>query len=272
PPAGEMMTSDITPERLASLMVANSERMAIVSDESGVLDVDRYGDKGGAKKLDIYLQAFTGEPVVVHRVKAPTVRLEAPLMAVCAGVQPEALNAAMADREWRTRGMGARFLTATTRQLARNTDIDLDLWDEEVGQRYFDTLSHLAGSWGAWVTPATLSIAPEARRAFSAWAAALQEREDGGDLEGESGWVSKMRTSTIRIAALLHLADGVRTSDPISAEVMARAIEIGEFFAASHIAESNDSSDAARRLLACLVKLSTGPDPQKGHLSRATSR
>ena len=255
PPSGELMTSDITPERLASFLAANAERAAIVSDESGVLELDRYGDKGAAKKLDVYLQSFTGEGVTVHRVKAPTVRLTAPLLAVVAGVQPESLAAAMADHEWRTRGMGSRFLTTSTTVLAANTDIDVDVWDYDVGDAYDAEMGRLARQWASWATPAQLVMAHEARRSFSAWATTLRERELCGDLEGEGGWASKMRTSTLRIAGLLHLADGNPHDAEVAGETMARAIRIAEFFIGHHVHDADESNTGSMRLLACLVRL-----------------
>lgn len=256
PPSGELITSDITPERLATLMEANAERMAVVSDESGVLDVDRYNDRGGAKKLDIYLQAFTGQPVAVHRVKAPTVRLKAPLLAIVAGVQPEALAAAMADQEWRTRGMGARFLTATTDRLATNTDIDHDVWDRDVADTYHQRLGDLATRWASWANPALLTLSSDARRRYSTWAAELQTREQpGGDLDTEAGWVSKMRSSVLRIAALFHLADGASHTEPIAVGTLERAIQIGEFFTAHHTHEPRDRHGAALRLLTVIHRL-----------------
>lgn len=266
PPAGELMTSDITPERLASLMAANAERMAIVSDESGVLEVDRYGDRGKATKLDIYLQSFTGQPVAVHRVKAPTVRLTHPLLSIVAGVQPEALAAAMADHEWRTRGMGARFLTVTTDQLAANTDIDLDLWDHAAADLYAAQLGALATQWATWATPALLTIDPAARTAFSTWAADLHQRElPGGDLETEAGWTSKMRTSILRIAALFHLADGHPHSQQIDAATVERAITLGEFFIAHHTHEANTAAGPALRLLASIHRIATAEQAGVAH-------
>lgn len=273
PSAGELMTSDITPERLATLMAANTERIAIVSDESGVLNVDRYGDKTAAKKLDIYLQAFTGQAVAVHRVKADTVRLRHPLLAIVAGVQPEALTAAMADHEWRTRGMGARFLTATTHTIAANTDIDRDVWDDTIGDTYRERLTGYAMSWSSWMTPAALEIAPEGRQAFSAWAAGLRRRElADGDLEGESGWSSKMRTTTLRVAALLHLTDGQHTSQPIAADTVQRAIRISEWFIAHHTAETDAGDTDLVRLAEWFARTSAQADTDRSGVARGGAR
>jgi replicative DNA helicase len=267
PASGEMMTGDITPERLATLMAENGERMAVVSDESGVLEVDRYGDKSGGRKLDIYLQGFTGEPAVVHRQNAPTVRLRRPLLAMVVGVQPAALAQSLSDKELRDRGFAARFLTASTAQLARNTDIDLDVWNYEVGQRYHDTLLALCTQWGSWATPATLNIDPAGRRTYSGWAAELRDREEGGDLEGEGGWLSKMRVGVLRIAALFHLADGHGHDAPIDADTVMRAIEIGEWFIA-HYLHGIDAggSESAARLLRWLIK-EAGGETTEGDIS-----
>lgn len=269
PPAGELMTTNITPEKVATLMQANGERIAIVSDESGVLNVDRYGDKKGGSNMDIYLQGFTGQPVVVHRQNAPPVRMRHPLMAIVAGVQPEALTAAMGSDEFRNRGLGPRFLTVSTTKLATNTDIDLDLWDEGIATTYDDKLTALAKQWSSWATPATLTIAPDARRTYSTWAADLRRREgDGGQLEGESGWVSKLRSSTIRIAALFHLADGASHDAPISDEALQRAIRVAEFFVDHHTRDTSTTPQRARTLLSTLVRLSTHEDAIDGLVTK----
>lgn len=262
PAAGELITGDITPERLATVMAENNERLAIVSDESGVLNVDRYGDSkaigGGGKKMDIYLQGFTGQAVAVHRQSAPTVRLAHPLLAIVAGVQPEPLNRAFADPEFRERGLLARFLVTRTSQEARNTDYDRDVWDHQVATTYHDNLLALANQWGSWDHPAVLNLEPAARRRLSAWGAELHDRGlIGGELEGEGGWVSKMRDSVIRIAALLHLADLNRFDEDVSEEVVDRAITLGEWFIAHFIHEAADIAKKARVLLEAMIKITT---------------
>ena len=271
PPAGEMMTTNITPEKLAGLMQANAERMAIVSDESGVLTVDRYGDKNSGANMDVYLQGFTGQQVTVHRVTAPNIRMRHPLLAIVAGVQPEKLTEALANEEFRVRGLGSRFLTASCSKLATNTDIDLDLWNYQVGDTYAERLTALARQWSSWNNPAVLTIDPPARRRYSAWAAELRHQEaDGGPLEGESGWVSKLRSSTVRIAALFHLADGARHDDPITLDVLERAIRVADFFIAHHCRDTSDTTGLARRLLKTMVELSTHDDTTDGIIPKRT--
>ena len=270
PPGGELMTANITPEKLATLMRANAERIAIVSDESGVLNFDRYGDRrtGGAN-IDLHLQGFTGEPATIHRQSAPPVRLRHPLLAIVAGVQPKALHAAMSDDDFRTRGLGSRFLTVSTARLATNTDIDLDVWDHAIGDRYDERLLELARQWASWRSPAMLTIAPEGRRAYSAWSAEIRRQEgSGGRLEGESGWASKMRSSTLRIAAILHLAGGARHDDPIAEATIAAAIEWAEWFIAHHLCDSSDTPDQARRLASTIAKLAAHRDAEDGIVTR----
>lgn len=270
PPGGELMTANITPEKLATLMRANAERIAIVSDESGVLNFDRYGDRrtGGAN-IDLHLQGFTGEPATIHRQSAPPVRLRHPLLAIVAGVQPKALHAAMSDDDFRTRGLGSRFLTVSTARLATNTDIDLDVWDHAIGDRYDERLLELARQWATWRSPAMLTIAPEGRRAYSAWSAEIRRQEgSGGRLEGESGWASKMRSSTLRIAAILHLAGGARHDDPIAEATIAAAIEWAEWFIAHHLCDSSDTPDQARRLASTIAKLAAHRDAEDGIVTR----
>lgn len=261
PSEGRLFTGDVTPERLATLMALNGERLAVVSDEAGVLHVDRYGDKTAGSKMDLYLQAFTGEPVQVDRQTAPSVRLTHPLLVVVAGAQPETWRARLADPEWRNRGLGARFMSILTMQLAADDDLDRDVWDAEVGDEYSRRLREMAERWGGWAFPARLVLDAEARALWSRWARANKARTMlGEDLEDEAGWCSKLRKTLIRVAALLHLADGTAVSDAVGGAVMARALKLGDYWVAHRTHERGDELDDARRLLGCLVRLAAGTE------------
>ena len=265
PPTGEMITTDITPERLATVMAENNERMAIVSDEAGILTVDRYANRGVAKKVDIYLQSFTGEPVAVHRQGAPTIRLERPLLAIVTGAQPHAVHHALNDPELRERGFSDRFLTASTNVLAGNVDIDHDVWDHEAASAYEERLRALANQWGSWGRPATVTLSPEARSRYSSWSRETLAMSAEPGLDGQDGWLSKARQSVARIATLLHLAEGHAYDVEVARETIDRAIEIGEWFIAHHAREVElPGTEMAAKLLDALVRIATKSDGPAG--------
>lgn len=264
PPTGRLITGDVTPEAMAQLMADNAERIAVVSDESGALNLDRYGDRrAGGRNLDIVLQAYTGEPVIVDRKTGPPVRLKSPLLTMCVGAQPKALHAALADDEFRVRGLGARFMSATptARGAAMAVDLRRVTWNAAVAADYDQQLGALARLWGGWQTPATLALSTDAQDAYSAWAQPLQERRAlGGDLEADTAWVVKMRDSIIRVAGLLHAADGRSHDDEVDAATMRRAIAVGNYWIGHRLYEVGTDGDNARRLLFALGRLAPAAD------------
>lgn len=271
PPEGRLLTSDVTPERLATLLAANDERMAIVSDEAGVLAIDRYGDKSRGSNMDLHLQAHDGNPVVVDRQTAPSVRLRHPLLTICAGCQPQKWRQVLADAEWRDRGMGARFLAVVVTQLADDDD-ERDVWDDDVDDTYRARFAELVNRWAGSRIHPEVALSAEARQLRSAWAKRLGRRMvDGGDLETDASWAAKLRKTVIRVAALLHLADGNDAGTPIGTDVMDRAIRLGDYWVAHRLHDSAGADHehvAARRLLGTLAKLSCHEDAVGGLVTK----
>lgn len=260
PPEGRLTTGDITPERLAVLLARNKERVGIVSDESGVLAVDRYGDKKRGSNLDLYLQAWSGRKVTVDRVTAPSVRLRRPLLSIVVGAQPEAWATALADPEFRSRGLGARFMSATPapRGHTRNVDLDRDEWRPEVDEEYRRRMLNLAEMWARLEHRTVVRLSREAKRAWTTWRQPLQgQMVPGGDLYSEASWVSKMGDSVLRVAALLHAADGAPLDDEVPASTMDRACRLGDYWIAHRLHDTTDEYDQARGLLASLAALAT---------------
>lgn len=267
PPGGRLITSDITPERLGTLMADNAERMAIVSDEAGVLQVDRYGDKrgGGVRNLDVYLKAWSGRPATIDRQTAPSILLRRPLLSIVVASQPDAWRRVLGDEELRNRGFTARFMASSPAPMAgrRTVDLDLDQWDTEVAATYAERLLTIARRLHAHQHPLRTKLDTSARRTWSTWAQGLERRlGEGGDLEAEAGWIGKMRDSVIRAAALLHIADDTNPGEAITGATMARAIRIGDYWLAHRLAGLDEVVEGAgsRRVLGALARLSAATE------------
>lgn len=257
-PSGRMITGDATPERLATLMADSRERMSIVSDEAGVLNIDRYGDKKRGSNIDLYLNGWNGGRTIVDRQTGQSVRLKRPLLNFVVGAQPEAWDRIMGDDELRDRGIGARFMSCRPPQMAdrRDDDLNRDVWDTDAANTYQTALSALCSRLGAWRIPATIRLSAEARDAWTTWARGVTARtRPGGDLDHEIGWVSKLKSSTLRVSALLHLADGGDHQAEISAETIARACRLGDYWVAHRLYDATLQSKGARRLLGALIRL-----------------
>ena len=256
--SGRMMTSDITPERLATLMAESGDAISVVSDEGGPLNIDRYGDKSRGSNIDLYLKAWSGKRHSQDRQKAPSVLLRRPLLTFVLGAQPEAWDTAMADVEFRTRGLGARFMTCRPPQMAhqRVDDLDRDVWDQDADDAYVIRLGDMARRFASWQMPATVHTSMEARSAWARWANRVNARtRPGGDMDHDIGWTSKLKTTVLRVSALLHLADGSDHKEPITAEVMDRACRLGDYWIGHRLHEPGTNTDDAKRLLVSLVAL-----------------
>lgn len=259
PPEGRLRVSDVTPEKLGPIMAANAERAALVSDEAGVLDFNRYKKAGGTDNIDLYLQAWRGEPVMVDRVSAPPVRLRKPLLTVCVGAQPSAWLKALSNPEYRDRGLGARFMAVSPAPIGhlRPQDLDRDVWVEETAVTYRAAFQALAARWHATGEPVCVTLSPDARDIYKMWATGTQQlMQPGGVLAEEASWVNKMRDTVIRAAALLWLADGHASSEPVDGAVMARACTLGDYWIGHRLQPFDvDPHGPARDLLAGLRRL-----------------
>ncbi len=219
PPTNPMrlIASDTTPERLAVLMQQNGERMAVLADEGGILDIlgGRYAPKGMVANLDLFLGAWDGERTTIDRQKdGASVYLDRPCLSIGLTVQPTVLEKLAQAEYLRERGLLARFLIAVP--------------ESRVGQRCYpdnppivDQL--MQSNWATLITQlmgiadgTVIGVRDDGYRAMSAYQRALEPRLLG-DLESIRPIISKARSQTVRIAALLALAN-----DP-----HARTLEMG---------------------------------------------
>jgi len=261
PPTGELIVTDITPEKMATALAENGEVCAFISDEGGaMLSVDRYRASGRTANMDLYLKAWSGRKCVVKRQTGPSVSLRRPLITICIGAQPESWEKAMDDDEFRYRGLGARFMSVNPRPYVeqRVEDLERDVYDLDVADIYGERLTRLAARFHSWghQYAAQLVLDVEARRYWSDWA---NDRRDlfltGGRLDNELQWWSKLKDTVIRVAGLLHLADGLDSGTQVGRDVMARACRLGDHWIAHRAQEKNPARVAAERLRALLVRV-----------------
>lgn len=105
----QMILDDVTPEALVKAMKANSEKMGIISAEGGIFGMmaGRYSNN---TNIDIFLKSYSGEYFSSVRVGSGGITLENPLLTVCLAAQPQLIADIMDNKEFRGRGLLARFL------------------------------------------------------------------------------------------------------------------------------------------------------------------
>ena len=210
PVAPRLLADDVTTEQLARLLSEHG-RMAVMSDEGGVLAVasGRY-HRAGAATLEAWLQAYSGSPIRVDRVGRDPVYVERPAVTVGLSVQPRVLSELARD-DLRGKGFLARFLWSlpTSRVGCRNPD-PMPV-PEPVAETYHAELlavhDALLPENGVDETR-ILRLDPDAAAVLNAFAAELEgDLGPGGMLEHAADWGLKLAGNAVRLAGLIHLAE-----------------------------------------------------------------
>ncbi len=232
--APRLWTGDTTPERLQSLLADHGERMAVLTDESGIFEVMGGLYSGGVANLDIFLQGHAGHAVRVDRQGRST-HLDAPALTFGLAVQPDILSELASGGKKRFRGNGtlARFLFAIPQSNIGSRDVravyQIPL---AVSKRYrdglFDLLSVQPQIEENKETARRLSLTPEALSVWLDFAEMVEHRQgQNGDLETIQDWSAKLPGAALRIAGGFHLVEhGSNPPIQIEAATIERALRL----------------------------------------------
>jgi len=226
-----LIADDVTPEKLAILMQRQGGRLAIISTEGDLFNMmaGKYKDTAD---LAIYLKAWSADDHITDRVNRETVSLTEAHLTIGITVQPGVLRKVARNEEMRDLGLTARFMFSLPddrvgwRDMARRST-----WDQQIEARYGTMLRQMHSQSTAGETEVqTLTMTDDARELFTTFRQQLEERRrKGGDLETLRAWSGKMESTVIRVAGLLHLADG-HDDTVIGAEAMRRSITLGVYW------------------------------------------
>lgn len=251
-PAPRLMADDATPEKLTEMLAEQDGRMALLSTEGGVFELmtGRYSDKSN---LDVYLKAWSGDSIRVDRIGRKSSVVLHPALTIGLTVQPDVI-AKLADHpELAGRGLTARPMYAFPKSNIGYRDMSKPpSIDEAVAGRYEHRMLELAEQLQAGDREDVIAFTPEALAAYSEWRQGMEDRcRPGGDLFDMQQWVTKLGSTTARLAGLLTVADGADAVDEPTAQ---RAITIGRYWEAhARIAYSMWITDATATLANALI-------------------
>ena len=227
----KMILDDVTPESLVKAMQENNERMGIISAEGGIFGMlaGRYNNN---TNFDIFLKSYSGEYYSAVRIGREDAELKHPYLTICLAVQPQVISDIMENKDFRGKGLLARFLYSIP-----NT---------RVGERVYKTkpISPFIRSDYEKLIHELLDI-PD----FTNFAERTIRLSDGADklaeeyyhwiesrltneLEEIEDWAGKLHGNTMRIAGVLHVVKhrigSVNTL--LEESTMKSAIEIGKYY------------------------------------------
>jgi len=232
PASPRVICDDVTPEALAVLLSEQKGKIAMLSTEGGVFDImtGRYSDRAN---LDVYLKAWGGDDITVDRVGRGNYIVRDPALTIGITVQPSVIAALAEKPELAGRGVTARFMySLPSDNVGHRNFIDQPETDPAIGDLYAEQMAAFAARVNAargqtW----TLTVAADAAAMFHQWRQAIERRrKPDADMRALAEWSTKLESTVLRVAGLLHLAYGGATTGEIATDMMERAIAVGDYW------------------------------------------
>jgi hypothetical protein len=231
-----LLADDATPECIAPLMASNGGCLCVASAEGGIIAILRGRYAQGMPNIDVFLKGHAGDTIRVDRRNADSIVIHDPALTVALAVQPDVVSELLTEKQFRGRGLVARFLFALPTPRAGTRKIDVPPIAEAIANEYDATLRRLLLLPRSSPAPHLL-FGEDAWRAWLAFACEIDSKiGDSGELASIVDWGSKLGGAVARLAGILHLAEHAWDDDPlrnaITAATVERAIELGRYFLA----------------------------------------
>lgn len=245
PTSPQVWAQDVTPENLGTIMADNSERMAVLSDESGIFDILAGRYSGGVPNLDLFLQGHAGSPVRVNRGSRPPVFMQSPTLTLGLSPQPDVLRGLTDKPSFRGRGLLGRFLYALPSSNLGYRTLDARPMLPDYRARYEGILTamlnhEMASNADGDPCAHILKISDDALQAWQTFAHKVEAgMREGGTYAHLTDWAGKFPGAIARIAALMHIARYALIqpwSKEISLEDMSAALRMAEALSAHALA------------------------------------
>ena len=262
----QLMTDDVSPANLATLLAHNGGRMAILSDESEIFDIMAGRHTAGAPAMNVFLKGHAGSEIRVNRTTRDADNVEHPALTIGVCTQPTVLASFAAIPGASGRGLLARWLYTLPEVVIGHRKTKTAPADPLIGAEYDATITALALSMRQHEEPVMLTLDEQAANLIDDAAADYEKRmRDGEALAGIREWACKAVGAAVRIAGLLHLAEHLRDGwgKPINRATAEAALALMEYYTAHALAafdamSTDETIVRARTVLDWLQR--TAPD------------
>jgi putative DNA primase/helicase len=236
PTPPRLLVDDITPEKLAALMADNGSRMGVLSAEGGLADIiaGRYSDNDS---LDLFLKGHSGEDVAIDRIGREAKHLRAPAITLGLAVQPTVFRGLFRHKEFRGKGLLARFAFALPISTVGHREITPPPMVLAVKLEYQQLI---LAALSLAPAQSTLVFSEKASAAFIDFQRRLEPRiGPSGDLGHIADWGGKLAGLVARLAGIFHTIHAIaRNIEPSSKHIttasLLPAIRIAEDFLIPH--------------------------------------
>jgi hypothetical protein len=249
------IADDITSEAIGVVMADNNERLSVISTEGGIFGImaGRYNERGGAN-FDIYLKGHAGDPWSSHRIGREVKTMLSPTLTMCLTVQPDVINEIGKNKQFRGRGLLARFLYSLNKSQAGLRTRQKKCVPETVLTQYNN---HIKALMNIPLELKPLKLTPEAQDLWDEFYNDIEvDMQTDKPMEALKDWGSKLSGAVARIAGLLHFAEhGIHAGDkPISVDIVGASAAIGAYYREHALAvfglmQEDPRIEAAKKIL-----------------------
>jgi hypothetical protein len=257
----QLWTSDVTPERLGTILADNDERMAWLSSEGGIFEIISGRYSGGIPNLDLFLKAHAGDAEKVDRASRSPVYLSNPLLTIGLSPQPDVLRGLSSKPGFLGRGLLARFLyLLPPSPLGYRTGEALGISEdcEDVYAAGITAILNMPSAMDVdgYASTHILKLSPAAHEEWQVYKQSIEAAmRPGGMFENAKGWAGKAPGAAVRIAGVLHVMTHIEPwSSLIELDTMILALDLMAVFgkhslAALDLMGADKGIAAARKVL-----------------------
>jgi hypothetical protein len=223
-----LLCDDTTVPALVEELAAQDGTITLMSDEGSTFFRSVSG-AAASEPIEPVLQAWSGQAIRVHRISRSSLTIEKPALSALLATQPSVVREHVRRGAFSGRGLWERFmyvepeplgsrsqlanLRSSANELAMYSALLSDLVRRETGGRR------------------EIGLATDAQERLREFSAQVDERVREGDLSDAHlvGWAQKIRSNTIRLAGVLHVACQTSDPPPICRTAVEGAIQIMEW-------------------------------------------
>lgn len=226
-----LVMDDTTPEALVEAMKQNEEKMGILSAEGGLFGV-MAGRYSNDVNIDIFLKGYSGEYLRLSRIGREGTELHNPYLTIGLAVQPQVISEVMGNRNFRGRGLLARFMYSFPNSRVGSRKYRTEPINDVTRKEYENLCKDLLVIPDLTnFTERIISLSNEADLLSEEYNQWIEERLMD-ELEAIEDWAGKLHGNTMRIAGILHIAKHKLNSVnvPLEEDTMKAAIAIGKYY------------------------------------------
>jgi len=238
----KMIVDDVTAEVLASILAEQAGRIAMFSAEGGIFDTLAGRYSNGTPNIDVLLKGHSGDDLRVDR-RDRSEHIEKPALTIGLAVQPDVLRGLIEKPGFRGRGLIGRFLYSLPKSTVGQRKIRPTAMTESIRHVYGKNVCRLAvieafSNIDGKMEPRLLRFSKEADDLLASFEEEIEPMLGSeGELSYIGDWGGKLAGATVRIAAILHLAQHAESLSQqwpgeVSADTLKDAIAIARYLVA----------------------------------------